>query len=83
MVIDLVGLPAFLSSESLLTWLAMRHGSSSSHSLLHANFSDGVVSSILAQRGHDSVTTAGIYAKAVDKITENPARYFEELMGFS
>jgi hypothetical protein len=33
--------------------------------------------------GHTSVTTTGVYAKIVDKIAENPARYLEELMGHS
>ena len=33
--------------------------------------------------GHASVITTGIYARIVDKIAENPARYLEELMGFS
>jgi site-specific recombinase XerD len=33
--------------------------------------------------GHASVTTTGIYAQTVDKIAENPARYFEELMELS
>jgi hypothetical protein len=33
--------------------------------------------------GHASVTTNGVYARIVDKITENPARHLEELMGFS
>jgi integrase/recombinase XerC len=38
---------------------------------------------IAAMLGHASVTTTGVYAKIVDKIAENPARYLEELMGFS
>ena len=32
---------------------------------------------------HTSITTTGVYAKIVDKIAENPARYLEELMGLS
>jgi integrase len=38
---------------------------------------------IAGMLGHASVTTTGIYARIVDKIAENPARYLEELMGFS
>jgi site-specific recombinase XerD len=38
---------------------------------------------IAGMLGHASVTTTGVYAKIVDKIAENPARYLEELMGFS
>ena len=33
--------------------------------------------------GHTSVTTTGAYARIVNKIAENPARYLEELMGLS
>jgi hypothetical protein len=33
--------------------------------------------------GHASVTTTGAHVKIVAKIVENPARYFEELMGLS
>jgi hypothetical protein len=33
--------------------------------------------------GRTSETTTGKYAEIVDKIAENPARYLEELMGFS
>jgi len=33
--------------------------------------------------GHASVTTTGVYAKIVDKIAENPARYLEELLGLT
>jgi site-specific recombinase XerD len=38
---------------------------------------------IAGMLGHTSVTTTGVYAKIVDKIAENPARYLEELMGLS
>jgi site-specific recombinase XerD len=38
---------------------------------------------IAGMLGHASVTTTGVYAKIVDKIAENPARYLEELMGLS
>jgi hypothetical protein len=31
--------------------------------------------------GHASVTTTSIYARLVDRIAENPARYPEELIG--
>jgi hypothetical protein len=29
------------------------------------------------------VTTTSVYARIVDKISENPARYLEEMLGFS
>jgi site-specific recombinase XerD len=38
---------------------------------------------IAGMLGHASVTTTGIYARIVDKIAENPARYLEGLMGLS
>jgi len=38
---------------------------------------------IAGMLGHTSVTTTGVYAKIVDKIAENPARYLEKLMGLS
>lgn len=38
---------------------------------------------IAGMLGHTSVTTTGVYAKTGDKIAENPARYLEELIGFS
>jgi site-specific recombinase XerD len=37
---------------------------------------------IASMLGHASVTTTSIYARIVDRISENPARYLEELMGF-
>jgi hypothetical protein len=33
--------------------------------------------------GHASAATTGIYARIVDKIAENPARFREELMGLT
>jgi hypothetical protein len=33
--------------------------------------------------GHTSTTTTGVYAKIVNRIAENPARYLEKLMGLS
>ena len=33
--------------------------------------------------GHSSTTTTQVYAQIVDRMTENPARYLEELMGLS
>jgi integrase len=38
---------------------------------------------IAGMLGHASVTTTGVYAKTVDKIAENPARYLEEMMGLT
>jgi site-specific recombinase XerD len=38
---------------------------------------------IAGMLGHTSVTTTGAYAKIVDKIAKNPARYLGELMGLS
>ena len=31
--------------------------------------------------GHASVTTTQVYAKVVDRVTENPARYLEAVLG--
>ena len=31
--------------------------------------------------GHSSVETTQVYTKMVDRITENPTKYLEELMG--
>jgi hypothetical protein len=38
---------------------------------------------IAGMLGHASVTITGIHARIIEKIAENPARYLEELMGFS
>ena len=36
---------------------------------------------IAGMLGHANVTTTTVYAKIVDRIAENPARYLEEMMG--
>jgi hypothetical protein len=58
------------SSRSLITtsWLRRRAGG-------------GRLDALAGRLGHAGVTTTGIYAQTVDKITENPARYLETVMG--
>ena len=55
--------------------------------ILSGEFSNGFSFSartaIAGMLGHAGVITTGIYARIVDKIAENPARYLEELIGFS
>jgi len=57
---------------------ALRHSSAT-----WARAGGARLDAIAGMLGHASVTTTGIYARIVDKIAENPARYLEELMGFS
>jgi len=40
----------------------------------------GKLEAISAAMGHSSIETTGVYAKVVDKIQENPARYLESML---
>jgi len=40
-----------------------------------------MLDAMVGMLGHASITTTSIYARIVDKITQNPARYHEELIG--
>jgi integrase len=52
-------------------------------SVTWARASGARLGAIAGLLGHASVTTTGIYARIVDKIAENLARYLEELMRLS
>jgi integrase/recombinase XerC len=74
--------------DKRLTDLGLKAGGISCHALRHssatwARAGGARLDAIAGMLGHASVTTTGIYARIVDKIAENPARYLEELMGFS
>ena len=74
--------------DKSLTDLGLKAEGISCHALRHsaatwARAGGARLDAIAGMLGHASVTTTGIYARIVDKIAENPARYLEELMGFS
>jgi site-specific recombinase XerD len=71
-----------------LTDLGLKAEGISRHALRHssatwARAGGARLDAIAGVLGHASVTTTGIYARIIDKIAENPARFLEELMGFS
>jgi len=71
-----------------LTKTALKAEGISCHALRHSaatwsRAGGARLDAIAGMLGHTSVTTTGVYAKIVDKIAENPARYLEELMGLS
>jgi len=74
--------------DKQLTDLGLKAEGISCHALRHssatwARAGGARLDAIAGMLGHASVTTTGIYARIVDKIAENPARYLEELMGLS
>lgn len=73
--------------DKYLTELGLKAEGISCHALRHsaatwARAGGARLDAIAGMLGHTSVTTTSVYARIVDKITENPARYLEELMGF-
>jgi integrase/recombinase XerC/integrase/recombinase XerD len=74
--------------DKYLEELALKAEGISCHALRHSaatwsRAGGARLDAIAGMLGHTSVTTTGVYAKIVDKIAENPARYLEELMGLS
>ncbi len=74
--------------DKYLTDLGLKAEGISCHALRHssatwARAGGARLDAIAGMLGHASVTTTSIYARIVDRIAENPARYLEELMGFS
>ncbi|MGD8820245.1 MAG: tyrosine-type recombinase/integrase [Anaerolineae bacterium] len=71
-----------------LTELGLKAEGISCHALRHssatwARAGGARLDAIAGMLGHASVTTTSIYARIVDRIAENPARYLEELIGLS
>jgi integrase/recombinase XerC len=69
-----------------LTELGLKEAGISCHALRHssatwARAGGARLDAIAGMLGHASVTTTSIYARIVDRIAENPARYLEELIG--
>jgi site-specific recombinase XerD len=73
--------------DKSLTDLGLKAEGISCHALRHSaatwsRAGGARLDAIAGMLGHASVTTTSIYARIVDRIAENPARYLEELMGF-
>jgi integrase/recombinase XerC len=69
-----------------LTDLGLKAEGISCHALRHSaatwsRAGGARLDAIAGMLGHASVTTTSIYARIVDRIAENPARYLEELIG--
>ena len=74
--------------DKSLSDLGLKAEGISCHALRHssatwARAGGARLDAIAGMLGHASVTTTSVYARIVDKITENPARYLEEMLGFS
>jgi site-specific recombinase XerD len=72
--------------DKYLTDLGLKSEGISCHALRHSaatwsRAGGARLDAIAGMLGHASVTTTSIYAHIVDRITENPARYLEELIG--
>jgi site-specific recombinase XerD len=74
--------------DKSLSDLGLKAEGISCHALRHssatwARAGGARLDAIAGMLGHASVTTTSVYARIVDKISENPARYLEEMLGFS
>lgn len=74
--------------DKYLVTLNLKATGISCHALRHsaatwARAGGARLDAIAGMLGHTNVTTTTIYSRIVDRIAENPARYLEELMGFS
>ena len=70
--------------DKYLSSCGLKREGVSCHSLRHsaatgARAGGAKLDSIAGMLGHSSTTTTGIYARVVDRMTENPARYLVEL----
>jgi len=72
--------------DGYLEILGLKDEGISCHALRHsaatwARAGGAALDAIAGMLGHTSVTTTQVYAKIVDRMTENPARYLEAVMG--
>ena len=72
--------------DGYLERLGLKGEGISCHSLRHsaatwARAGGAALDAIAGMLGHSSVTTTQVYARIVDRMTENPARYLEALLG--
>ncbi|MBN1137590.1 MAG: tyrosine-type recombinase/integrase, partial [Anaerolineae bacterium] len=72
--------------DRYLKGLGLKAKGISCHALRHsaatwARAGGARLDAIAGMLGHANVTTTTVYAKIVDKMAENPARYLEEMMG--
>ena len=72
-------------ADGYLDDLGLKAAGISCHSLRHsaatwARAAGAKLDAIAGQLGHASVTTTQVYAKVVDRITENPAKFLESLL---
>jgi site-specific recombinase XerD len=74
--------------DKSLSELGLKAEGISCHALRHssatwARAGGARLDAIAGMLGHASVNTTSVYARIVDKISEDPARYLEEMLGFS
>ncbi|MBN1139142.1 MAG: tyrosine-type recombinase/integrase [Anaerolineae bacterium] len=72
--------------DKYLTALGLKAEGISCHALRHsaatwARAGGARLDAIAGMLGHTSITTTSIYARLVDRMAENPARYLEAMMG--
>jgi len=72
--------------DGYLKRLGLKGEGISCHSLRHsaatwARAGGAALDALAGMLGHASVTTTQVYARIVDRMTENPARYLEAMMG--
>ena len=72
--------------DKYLTALGLKAEGISCHALRHsaatwARAGGARLDAIAGMLGHTSITTTSIYARLVDRMSENPARYLEAMMG--
>lgn len=72
--------------DKYLAALGLKADGISCHALRHsaatwARAGGARLDAIAGMLGHANITTTSIYARLVDRMTENPARYLEAMMG--
>jgi site-specific recombinase XerD len=71
--------------DKYLTWLGLKADGISCHALRHsaatwARAGGAKIDALADMLGHSSTDTTRVYARIVDRMTENPARYLEALL---